>query len=149
MDPKRYHEVTLSEKDPGKWNILVVICIYVCNTNQKLKEYIMSKFKLLSFVAIFVMFVGVACGPSGPMADEDRTAVTGVVMVEDSYERVANATVMMEDGELTATTNENGVFTIIGAPTGSQEVMVESDMGSTTTTVEVEMNGSRIELFVN
>jgi len=27
--------------------------------------------------------------------------------------------------------------------------MVESDMGSTSATVEVEMNGSRIELFVN
>jgi len=109
----------------------------------------MRNLKLLSFAAIFLMFVGVACGPSGPMGAEDRTAVTGVVMVEDSYERVSNATVSMEDGELTATTNENGVFTIVGAPTGSQEVMVESDMGSTTATVEVEMNGSRIELFVN
>lgn len=109
----------------------------------------MRKIKLLSMAAIFVMFVGVACGPSGPMADEDRTAVAGVVMVEDTYERVANATVMMEDGELTATTNENGVFTFVGAPTGSQEVSVESNMGSTTATVEVEMNGSRVELFVN
>ena len=56
---------------------------------------------------------------------------------------------MMEDGELTATTNENGVFTFLGAPTGSQEVMVESNMGSVTTTVNVEMNGSRVQLFVN
>ena len=109
----------------------------------------MSKIKLLSIAAIFVMFVGVACGPSGPMAAEDRTAVTGVVMVQDTYERVADATVMMEDGELTATTNSNGVFTIIGAPTGSQEVMVESSMGSATATVQVNMNGSRIQLFVN
>jgi|AntRauTorcE11897_2_1112592.scaffolds.fasta_scaffold07585_4 hypothetical protein len=109
----------------------------------------MFNLKLLSITAIFILFLGVACGPSGPMASDDRTAVTGVVMVEDSYERVANATVMMEDGELTATTNENGVFTITGAPTGSQEVMVESDMGSVTTTVNIEMNGSRIELFVN
>jgi len=109
----------------------------------------MRKVKLLSIAAIFLMFVGVACGPSGPMASEDRTAVTGVVMVEDTYERVSNATVMMEDGELTATTNENGVFIFVGAPTGSQEVMVESNMGSVTTTVNVEMNGSRIELFVN
>ena len=109
----------------------------------------MFNLKLLSIAAIFLLFVGVGCGPSGPMASEDRTAVTGVVMVEDTYERVANATVMMEDGELTATTNKNGVFTFVGAPTGSQEVMVESDMGSATTTVTVEMNGSRIELFVN
>ncbi|WP_340103817.1 carboxypeptidase-like regulatory domain-containing protein [Rhodohalobacter sp. 8-1] len=109
----------------------------------------MFKLKLLSIAAIFIMFVGVACGPSGPMGAEDRTAVTGVVLVEDTYERVADATVSMEDGELTATTNENGVFTIIGAPTGSQDVMVDSNMGSTTATVEINMNGSRIELFVN
>lgn len=109
----------------------------------------MRKIKLLTITAIFIMFVGVACGPSGPMGAEDRTAVAGVVMVEDSYERVSNATVTMEDGELTATTNENGVFIFVGAPTGSQEVMVESNMGSTTATVEVDMNGSRIELFVN
>lgn len=109
----------------------------------------MFKIKLLSIAAVFLMFVGVACGPSGPMGAEDRTAVNGVVLVEDSYERVADATVSMEDGELTATTNENGVFTFVGAPTGSQEVSVESSMGSTTSTVEVEMNGSRIELFVN
>lgn len=109
----------------------------------------MYRLKLLSIAAIFIMFVGVACGPSGPMGAEDRTAVAGVVLVEDTYERVADATVTMEDGELTATTNENGVFTFVGAPTGSQEVSVESNMGSTTSTVEVEMNGSRIELFVN
>lgn len=109
----------------------------------------MFKIKLLSIAAIFLMFVGVACGPSGPMASEDRTAVTGVVLVEDSYERVADATVSMEDGELTVTTNENGVFTVVGAPTGSQEVTVESSMGSASTTVNVEMNGSRVELFVN
>ena len=51
----------------------------------------MRNIKLLSFAALFLMFVGVACGPSGPMASEDRTAVTGVVMVEDTYERVAQA----------------------------------------------------------
>lgn len=109
----------------------------------------MYKVKLLSIAAIFLMFVGVACGPSGPMGAEDRTAVAGVVLVEDSYERVADATVSMEGGEITATTNENGAFTIVGAPTGSQEVSVESNMGSTTSTFEIEMNGSRIELFVN
>ena len=109
----------------------------------------MYNLKLLSIAITLILFVGVSCGPSNPMASEDRTAVTGVVLVEGSHDRVANATVTFEGDEMTAETNENGVYTIVGASVGSQDVSVESDQGSANTTVEVEADGSRIELFVN
>lgn len=109
----------------------------------------MFKVKLLSVAAILLMFVGVGCGSSGPMGAEDQTAVTGVVMVEGSYDRVANATVNLTGEEMTTETNENGVFTFVGVTVGSQEVTVESSEGSANTSIEVQTGGSRVEIFVN
>ncbi|MFO7845149.1 MAG: carboxypeptidase-like regulatory domain-containing protein [Balneolaceae bacterium] len=109
----------------------------------------MYNLKLLSLAITLILFVGVSCGPSGPMASEDQTAVAGVVLVEDSHDRVANATVTFEGDEMTAETNENGVFTFVGVSVGSHDVTVESDQGSANTSVEVEAGGSRIQMFVN
>lgn len=109
----------------------------------------MFKVKLLSVAAILIMFVGVGCGSSGPMGAEDQTAVTGVVMVEDGYDRVANATVNLTGEDMTTETNENGVFTFIGVTVGSQDVTVESEDGSANTSIDVQAGGSRVEIFVN
>lgn len=104
--------------------------------------------KLLLIVTTLLFFIGVGCGSSGPMADEDRTAVAGVVLAEDSYDRVANATVTLVGEEMTTQTNENGTFTFVGVGVGSQEVTVESDNGSANTSIDVESGGSRVQLYV-
>lgn len=104
--------------------------------------------KLLLVVTSLLLFIGIGCGPSGPMADQDRTALVGVVIAEGSHDKVANATVNIVGEEMTTQTNENGTFVFVGIGVGSQEVSVESNQGSSNTTVEVMSGGTRAQLYV-
>jgi hypothetical protein len=104
--------------------------------------------KLILSLAI-LMFVGMACGTSGPMASEDRTALTGVVLDKDSYDRIADATVRLVDEGESEVTNENGIFTFIGVGVGTHTVEVEAEgYGTSEHSVEVEAGGSRVQLML-
>lgn len=100
-------------------------------------------------LVIFCMVIGMACGTSGPMSSDDQTALTGIVLNEENYERIPNVTVQLVDEEKSVETNENGTFHFVGVTVGSHEVMVEGDgYSATESTIEVENGGSRVELFV-
>lgn len=103
---------------------------------------------ILPVVTILIMFFTVACGSSGALGS-DQTAIAGVVLDTDSYERIANATVSLVDEDVSTQTNENGVFTFVGVGIGTHNVVVEADnYGTVETTLEAEAGGSRIELKI-
>jgi len=103
---------------------------------------------LLSAVALLLV-IGVACGTSGPMSSDDKTALTGVVIEEGSYDRVANATVTLTGDDMSTVTGEGGTFSFVGVSVGTHEVTIESDThGTTTKSIEVQSGGSRVEIFI-
>jgi len=103
---------------------------------------------ILPIATILILFVAVACGTSGALGS-DETAVAGVVLDAESYERIADATVRLVDSDRSTTTNENGVFTFVGIPIGTHDVVIEAtDYGTVETTLEAESGGSRIELKI-
>lgn len=103
---------------------------------------------ILPLVAIFILFFAVACGSSGALGS-DQTAVAGVVLDADSYERIANATVRLVDEDVSTETNENGVFTFVGVGIGTHNVEIDADnYGTTETTFDAESGGSRVELKI-
>jgi len=102
---------------------------------------------ILPLATLFLMLFAVACGSSGMVGSDDRTAVAGVVLDADSYDRIADATVTLTDEDKSTTTNENGVFTFVDIAVGSHNVTVESGShGTVETTIEVEDGGSRVEI---
>lgn len=103
---------------------------------------------LLPILAISLLF-GVACGTSGPMAD-DETALIGVVLDQDSYDRIAGATIQLANDNVTVTTNEEGTFKVVGASVGTHNVVIEAEgYSAKETTIEVERGGTRVQLYVN
>lgn len=104
---------------------------------------------LLPILAISLLF-GIACGTSGPMASDDETALIGVVLDQDSYDRIAGATIQLVNDNVTATTNDEGTFSVVGASVGSHDVVIEAEgYSAKETTIEVERGGTRVQLFVN
>lgn len=98
---------------------------------------------------VLTLAITTACGTSGPMASDDETALIGVVIDKDSYDRVSGATVELTADNLSATTSEDGTFTLTEVSTGTHDVVVQADGYVTTeTTIEVEQGGTRVELFV-
>ncbi len=103
---------------------------------------------LLPLVTILILFFAVACGSSGALGS-DQTAVAGVVLDAESYERIANATVRLVDEDVSTETNENGVFTFVGVGIGTHNVVIDADnYGTTETTLDAESGGSRVELKI-
>jgi hypothetical protein len=103
---------------------------------------------ILPIASILILFFAVACGSSGALGS-DETAVAGVVLDAESYERIADATVRLVDADRSATTNENGVFTFVGISIGTHDVVIEAaDYGTVETTLEAEQGGSRVELKI-
>lgn len=106
-------------------------------------------YKSLFFAITILMFVGVACGSSGPMSSDDQTALTGVVIDHESWDRIAEATVRLVDEDNSEITNENGIFAFIGVGVGTHTVEVEAEgYGTSTHTVEVEAGGTRVQLKI-
>ncbi|REL24063.1 hypothetical protein DYD21_19835 [Rhodohalobacter sp. SW132] len=102
---------------------------------------------ILPLATIFLMFFAVACGSSGMVGSDDQTAVAGVVLDSESYDRIANATVTLTGEDKSTVTNENGVFTFVDVGVGTHDVTVESDShGTVETTIDVEQGGSRVEI---
>ncbi len=109
----------------------------------------MFKKKMIPLV-IFCMVIGMACGTSGSMTSDEQTALTGIVLNEDNYDRIPNVTVQLVNEEKSAVTNENGTFQFVDISVGSHEVIVEGDgYSATESTIEVEDGGTRVELFVS
>ncbi len=109
----------------------------------------MIKKTILPIAAIFLMFFAVACGSSGMVGSEDQTAVAGVVVDSDSYDRIADATVTLTDEDKSAVTNENGVFTFVDVGVGTHNVVVDAgNHGTTETTIEVVDGGTRVEIKI-
>jgi len=108
----------------------------------------MLKKLTLPIASILILLFAVACGTSGALGS-DETAVAGVVLDAESYERIANATVRLVEADRTATTNENGVFTFVGIPIGTHDVVIEANnYGTIETSFEAESGGSRVELKI-
>ncbi len=104
---------------------------------------------LLPILAISLLF-GVACGTSGPMASDDETALIGVVLDQDSYDRIAGATIQLVNDDKIVTTSEDGTFTVIGASVGTHDVIIEAEgYGTTEKTIEVERGGTRVEIHIS
>lgn len=105
--------------------------------------------KKLIPLLVFMLAITTACGTSGPMASDDETALVGIVIDQNSYDRIAGATVELAGDNKSATTNDNGTFTFVEVSVGTHDVVVQADGFSTKeTTIEVEQGGTRVQLYV-
>lgn len=109
----------------------------------------MLKKTILPIATLLILLFTAACGSSGMIGSDDESAVAGVVLHSESFDRIADATVRLVDEDKSVVTNENGVFTFIDVGVGTHDVVVETgEYGTTETTIDVEAGGSRVEIKI-
>lgn len=109
----------------------------------------MLTFKKVSILIALLLFIGIGCGTPGSLTSDEITDVAGVVMESDSYDRIANATVQINNTEKSATTDENGIFTLRQVDTGDHTVTINTENhGTVEQNVTITDGGTRLVLKV-
>jgi hypothetical protein len=104
--------------------------------------------KIFSIVLLF-SFLAVGCASPGALTSDEVTHVAGVVVDGSNYDRVANAQIQFMNDDVSATTDENGIFTAMDISVGTQTVNIQTENhGSVEKTVEIVNGGSRLQLMI-
>jgi hypothetical protein len=109
----------------------------------------MLTFKKISILITLLLFIGIGCGTPGSLTSDEITDVAGVVVESDSYDRIANASVQINETEKSAITDENGIFTLRQVETGNHTITIETENhGTVEQDVTITDGGTRLELKV-
>ncbi len=98
---------------------------------------------------LLLFFIGIGCGTSGSLASEDKTDVIGVVIDQDTNDRVADAEIQFAGVDEAVVTSENGTFTVKGVDVGTQTITISAP-GHEASEQEVEIvnDGTRLQLYI-
>ncbi|MEX0662213.1 MAG: carboxypeptidase-like regulatory domain-containing protein [Balneolaceae bacterium] len=98
---------------------------------------------------LLLLFIGIGCSSPSSLTSEEITDVIGVVVDEDSYERIANVELRFADRDEVVTTSENGTFTVKEVNVGMQTVTIEGEgYGTVEKEVEVINEGTRLQIAI-
>lgn len=104
--------------------------------------------KILSTI-LLLLFIGMGCASSSSLTSGEMTDVIGVVVDEDSYERVANAEINFADRDEVVTTSESGTFTAKGVAVGMQTITINvQGHGTVEKEVEIVNEGTRLQIAI-
>lgn len=98
---------------------------------------------------LLLFFIGIGCGTSGSLASEEKTDVIGVVIDQDTYDRVADAEIQFSGVDEAVVTSENGTFMVKGLDVGVQTVTISAP-GHEASEQEIEVvnEGTRLQLYI-
>ncbi len=98
---------------------------------------------------LLLLFISIGCASSSSLTSEEMTDVIGVVIDEDSYDRVTNAQIKFANKDEVVTTSENGTFTAKGISVGMQTITIEAQgFGTVEKEVEVVNEGTRLQITI-
>ncbi len=99
--------------------------------------------KAIMLASVMLFSIGLAFATSTPdisaeIENEARTTITGIVSDANTGEAISGAEVAIPAADVSATTNENGEFTLEGLDLGNYSLSVDAE-GYSAAEVEVEV----------
>ncbi len=107
--------------------------------------------KAIMLASVLILSMGIAFATSNieTTKSEDNAVamVTGTVLDANTGEVIPNATVTLTEAEASATTDENGTFTLEGVEAGSYTLTVEAEgYEPAEQTLDVPEEGANVEI---
>jgi len=98
---------------------------------------------------LLLFFIGIGCSSPSSLTSDEKTDVVGVVIDQESYDRVSGAVITFSDRSEAVTTSENGTFTAKEVNVGIQTVTIEAEgHGTVEKEVEVINEGTRLQITI-
>lgn len=100
-------------------------------------------------ILLFTMLIAIGCASPNSLTSDELTNVSGVLVADQTYDRVEGAEIHFEEEDKTVKTDSNGVFMLYEMGVGNHTVTISAD-GYETAEKEVEIvnGGTRLELTI-
>lgn len=98
---------------------------------------------------LLLIFIGIGCSSTTSLTSDEKTDVTGIVVDQESYDRISGAQITFAEMDEPVTTSEGGTFTAKEIGVGMQTVTIEAQgFGTVEKEVEVVNEGTRLQIAI-
>lgn len=98
---------------------------------------------------LIAIFIAIGCKSPSSLTSDELTNVSGVLMEEQTHERIGGAEIQFAEEGRTVTTEGNGIFTIKEVEVGTHTVTISADgYGTVEKSVEIVNGGTRLQLMI-
>lgn len=98
---------------------------------------------------LVLIFIAIGCKSPSSLTSDELTNVSGVVLSEQTFERVSGAEIQFSEEGRTVTTDANGTFILREVGVGTHTVVISADgYGTVEKSVEIVNGGTRLQLMI-